>query len=614
MKHRKNRIAALFLTVFVLLTALPITASAAVYDTVLCVPFTFVPHAAEDDIDASCVYAESFFRADPTVYNPTLSHLSLAFALTCGNARNSTHADGSWDPVTASEHAEAFLCGTRGGSPLGTVSLNFSDFARSPGLEDGAPTTDSVGAVAAHKTVRENGENYTLIALGIRGLRYGDEWADNFNVGTTGDHRGFSCAAGDVIAFLSDYISTYLSDAGKIKLWITGYSRSAIIANLAAAAVYDGALTLPDGVSVDPTEDMYCYTFATPRGASAENAKPYGNIFNIISDYDIVPAVAPAAWGFTRHGVDIILPTHENDTAFDETKAAMQSYLDSMLGDETLTVETPETISVMQNLTIRLDRLFSDPANILQKEYIDETPAAALDGGFDWFFSRVFSSREEYAQIEDDLLSVLGPDAPDGISFETILEAVMTNAKSHLTSKSTLISLLAPMLLPYLDDSDPDAYRAEAKARFEDVFDTVLSDMEESLGTSLAGTAWESLLDTILYQTLDAAAYEIAHENYLPIGQLIGGMTFVLDSGLAAHFPEVSLAWVRALDPAAVMQDSEDYRALLSSYFGLIADTVFSEPADNSAVERLSVYRGMAASGLLREYPTADVRTPRAMP
>ncbi len=595
----KKRFTAILLTVLMLLAVLPMHASSAVSDSAYRVSYTFVPHAVGYDIDASCVYADAFFRADPAVYNPTLSHLSLAFALTCGTSRTSTDANGNWDPIGASAHAESFLCGTRGASKLGIVNLGFSDFARSADLSAGEPTTDTIGAIAAHKTVYENGENYTLIALGIRGLRYGDEGADNFNVGSEGDHRGFSAASDRVIAFLDDYIDTYLSDAGKLKLWITGYSRSAIIANMTAAAVYDGALTLPRGVSVDPASDMYCYTFATPRGVLLENAKPWSNIFNVISDYDIVPAVAPEAWGFTRHGVDVILPTHENSGSFSRHHDSMQTYLDSILGDGTQTVHTPQTVSVMQSIKIRLDRLFTDPSNIIDIEYADESTADALKNGFDWFFSSVFSSRAEYAEIEDELLTLLGPDAPQDISFEGMLASIMTSAEELFTDRSTLISLLTPLLLQHLDNSDSSFYRTEAEARFADIFGMFLSSLEQNTGTSLRDTAWETLLYTILYKTLDRASYEIAHDHYRPIGQLLGGMTFVMESGLAAHFPEVSLAWVRALDPAVIAQSGEDDRKLMSVYYGLLAGPLTAE-------ERLSNYRGMAISGLLHDYPMSE--------
>jgi len=160
------------------------------------------------------------------------------------------------------------------------------------------------------------------------------------------------------------------------------------------------------------------------------------------------------------------------------------------------------------------------------------------------------------------------------------------------------------MLLPHLDDSDPESYRAEAESNFSSVYDSILSSIEQSVGTPLDGTVWDTLLYTILYKTLDRAAYEIAHENYLPIGQLIGGMNYVSESGLSAHFPEVSLAWVRALDPAVVPQTSGDHAGLLSVYLDLLADFWTSDlSAADSVEERMSAHRGMAVSGQMHTYP-----------
>ena len=75
----------------------------------------------------------------------------------------------------------------------------------------------------------------------VRGSGYQSEWGGNAYVGDSGNHKGFQIAADQIVAKLKDYIyRNGIHD--KLKIWITGYSRAAATANLAAGALDDGAL------------------------------------------------------------------------------------------------------------------------------------------------------------------------------------------------------------------------------------------------------------------------------------------------------------------------------------------------------------------------------------
>lgn len=50
------------------------------------------------------------------------------------------------------------------------------------------PSKDSIGAVIAQKKLKVKEEDYTLIALAIRGGGYEAEWASNLTLGRTGEH------------------------------------------------------------------------------------------------------------------------------------------------------------------------------------------------------------------------------------------------------------------------------------------------------------------------------------------------------------------------------------------------------------------------------------------
>lgn len=56
------------------------------------------------------------------------------------------------------------------------------------------PTTDSIGVIIGNKPVKVKDEEYTLIAVAVRGGGYEQEWASNFTIGTSGQHQGFNTA------------------------------------------------------------------------------------------------------------------------------------------------------------------------------------------------------------------------------------------------------------------------------------------------------------------------------------------------------------------------------------------------------------------------------------
>ena len=158
----------------------------------------------------------------------------------------------------------------------------------------------------------------------LRGGGYGGEWASNVHTGSTSAHYGFTTPVAAVFASLKAYLAQIgqEGDPGELKLWIGGYSRGAIIANLLAAKALN---TLPQ---LDKA-NCFVYTFATPAALTAadqpdmqldfdNNHKADGslrvtwgesNIFNIISSGDIVPHLLPEEWGFHRNGNDRFLPS-----------------------------------------------------------------------------------------------------------------------------------------------------------------------------------------------------------------------------------------------------------------------------------------------------------------
>lgn len=166
---------------------------------------------------------------------------------------------------------------------------------------DRATSGDTVASAIAHKEV--NGT--TLIAVAVSGNNYQNEWLNNFALDDRVRAEGFNKSAGKILTRIKEYIRE--NDlTGPLRLWITGYSRAAAIANITAADATDSGIF----------EAVFGYTIGTPRTTRETDANRYGNIFNIINPFDPVPLVPFPEWGFRRYGTDLYLPSMETDSGY----------------------------------------------------------------------------------------------------------------------------------------------------------------------------------------------------------------------------------------------------------------------------------------------------------
>lgn len=100
--------------------------------------------------------------------------------------------------------------------------------------------------------------------MAIRGGGYEAEWSSNVTLGKFGQHQGFEKASQDVLSFLDSYIKTQ-QIKGKIKLWLTGYSRGGATANLIAGELNNGR-KLPQVTLV--SSDLYAFALNHQLGHS----------------------------------------------------------------------------------------------------------------------------------------------------------------------------------------------------------------------------------------------------------------------------------------------------------------------------------------------------------
>ena len=222
---------------------------------------------------SSVTWDEGWFLLPSAQYNHSLALFSMALS---GAAYVATYNHSLKTPL----------------SQLGFT--NITPYYSTPTRED----CDTVSYTFASKQLSDNS---LLIAIVIKGTSGNEEWYSNFNIGYDLTHAGFKAASDKLVESLNLYTDTVNTNNAPIKVLVTGHSRGGAVGNIVAASLTD---SLGGG-------NVYAYTFATPNVTVTESAASdnYANIFNIINPEDFVANVPLSGWGYTRYGVDLLLPT-----------------------------------------------------------------------------------------------------------------------------------------------------------------------------------------------------------------------------------------------------------------------------------------------------------------
>lgn len=272
----------------------------------------------ETDYESYMYYTDDYFKGNSTEYNPSLATASLCLAMSSfASNKNKSYDDYS----NRYRNVNALM------EKLGLHDIEVNDWYTKK------PTTDSLGLIFGNKQIFDK----TLIVVGIRGANYESEWASNCTMGTDyNQHKGFYDSSTIYLNDLKDYIKNN-NITGDIIIWSAGYSRASAVNNIACAridkAIYENNNILGD-VNIKK-EDLYCYCFEVPMGASFnEDINPrseiYNNIFNIVNPNDIVTLVTPSYLGFTRYGIDHYLPVSNLDINYNNNLTSILSFYNKM--------------------------------------------------------------------------------------------------------------------------------------------------------------------------------------------------------------------------------------------------------------------------------------------
>lgn len=445
-----KRTISIVLVLMMLVSLVPMSALAddSGYDTVTgSIMFNAGHDDSETDHPCPFVYSDGYFTESAYTYRQDLATVTMAMCLAAGNVA---------DPARYQE------------GPANLISffeqIGFEDFEANKDFTT-RPGRNTFGVGIANKQISVDGEDYTVIAIGLRGCGYYAEWAGDLNVGLSGDHEGFAICRDTAFDFLREYLAGHPEISGKIKIWCTGYSRGAAGANMLGGKIDDCIMSgesLGDNVTL-AAKDVYIYTFEAPKGADAStvNSKVYNNIHNVINYNDLVVKVAPDCMDFARYGVDHVMPSAKLDGNYDELRANMLTVFETFENAGEYRIDNFKYVTVTPTATA--DKVIqSIKGNVMsQGEFLDIL--------VDKLFTKVFTTRAEVYAAQGDLQEIIVPiigTYPE--QWDTVKQSLGENAKDNLAKimaslfkgEDSAVNVIADIVLDTMRDAGITEYNS----------------------------------------------------------------------------------------------------------------------------------------------------------
>lgn len=309
--------------------------------------------AGNGEVSSHMLWDDAWFDGDPRVYNHDLARASSVLAA-LAYAESGFYQSGSKTPPYMENVLHQL-----GFDMVETGSYRFRSEVVDEVLDVMTQQSDGVAYGLARKELMPapDGTPRELIAVSVRGS-YGSEWLSNFNLGAgeaaaaaealaderSHDHTGYQVAALEILGELDAWVDEADARGAEVSVLLTGHSRGGAVAGLlaamlddrAAAGTGEDARTEADAAAQAPMQRaprVFAYTFASPRttlNARGNDAR-YGNIFNIVNPTDLVTNLPLESWGYVRYGVDVPLPSLD-DEGFGERFAAMQDAFEHLTG------------------------------------------------------------------------------------------------------------------------------------------------------------------------------------------------------------------------------------------------------------------------------------------
>lgn len=498
-------------------------------DTIIKGTIPFADGNLKEDRIVEYYYTDDYFRRNAAILNPHLRTMSYAFCMACFP---SAEAKDPGDHVY--RNAEKLL-----------IDLGFSDFEANEDYKK-KPTTETLGMLLAHKVIEDGGEECSLIAMGLRGAGYGDEWASNLLLDKKGPAVGFD----DCMRYADTFLCTYLEKieeklCRKVKYWITGYSRVGGVSNLLGARIdrYAPAYRTDTG-------NIFVYTFEAPAPAPKEDRRPYPSIHNTVNPHDIVPKLAPDVWGFRRYGVDDTVFPDIHSEEFEEKIEEVKERVKALNPE----VDYDPSAFQPRYLLVRTKEFLPYDRTDMKKNRDEWWYNAKQDEFLDRFM--VFIGKK-ISHVED------GDDPTDRerrIRFVDTYQSAFSNfAKTYIGGteeerkemlklvdkirKEDLVGMkLARVYFRLWLNNDRNIRIVENKLKR-----TVRRRIAEMPGTGVDSGSLSGIFDSVenlLYYALKCMSYDARRHGLSYMTTLISNAKGII----TAHYPEVIMAWLQTLD------------------------------------------------------------------
>ena len=495
------------------------------------------------DSEATYYYDDAYFLQNSNIYNPMLATMSLCLESTAWASRETAN----WPDK--SKNVRKLLTGATLLSPgvyqSGTSGIGFKQYAQNDAWNT-APTRDSIGVVAANKAIIDPGNNnkgYTLIALALRGSGYKQEWANNFTVGASGSHSGFTASSDKVLTFLKEYIVQH-GITGDVKLWVVGFSRGAAVANMVGGTL-DNGYSLPN-VSL-AHKDLFVYTFETPQGALTTNiagsGKDYSNIHNIINLNDPIPLVAPYPWKFTRYGEDQRLPSAYTSSTFSTQRAAMLTEFYKFEGASVVGYKVQES-STKQNFKVDRSKWLPGGDPLWWFENSEVSQREVLVDTMDFLANDIFISRSNYyTNFQNSIREIFGVLNDGSGKMELFIERFASRLDFN-----TILGFLTPMLSlnPF---KSFNTRLNEVGNKVQDFVKVQSRIIAAEVGINVTDLFINSL-SKLMRDLIVNTARDVWNNNTNSVNLVVKLVDLTLSGSVPqAHYPEICFAWMMSRDP-----------------------------------------------------------------
>ena len=482
------------------------------------------------DYKAKYYYQDGYFMQDATKYNPSLATMSLNLAMSAFASNEATYEN-------QNKNVKKLLEDT------GFTNIAYNKSYTSK------PERDSIGVIVGNKKIIEEGQEYTLLAVALRGAGYEAEWAGNFLLGDEDEHQGFGIAKDATLAFLDAYVNNEENGVSEhVKIWITGYSRASAVMNLTAGTIIQRK-KVGHNTAIEQ-QNLYAYGFEVPMGtllkyAKDEEGQPkvqFSSIHNIVNPSDIVTKVAPQVFEFSRYGIDYQIPTKETEANYLAMKPTMLKHyaeLDSTgkyivddfrvkrFGGWSIVVDPSDRRSQNRFLEESVDRLAED----------------------------VFLSRSVFAIVYQDIIrDIMGSlYEQDAVTLNHFYDIFGDRVSTFLKDEAIIASLAGGNIVLY----------ADARTILQPSIETMI---KESLAEAGITTISDEVVDKMVWTVSSILTRFVLTDTNATL-TLVDNLQTIAE----AHHPELCLAWMQAMDlnytPASELasfsESNGSYRAVV---------------------------------------------------